>query len=98
MPFENDVVAPLSRLAAKLIERRAFRQLEAVAHLLNGLDSRQWQSLPDDERAHWLDTVVQLLGPFGLDRDGVWSDDEDHRQALAHLDAERKTLAQRLCA
>lgn len=98
MTFENDILPVLSRLAAKLAKHRAYWCLEAIARFLGELTSREWRALPDDERAHWLDTVVQLLGPYGLDRDGVWSDDEDHREALALLNTEREKLAQRLCA
>ncbi len=98
MTFEKDIVPPLSRLAKKLIEHRAFAYLESTARILDAVCSREWRALPADERAHWLDTAAKLLGPIGLDRDGDWTNDNDHREALALLDAERAALTQRLCA
>ena len=98
MDFEQDIVPPLSRLAKKLIENRAFGYLESTARILDAVCSREWRALPPDERAHWLDTAAKLLGPFGLDRSGKWTNDADHREALALLDAEREALRRRMCA
>ena len=98
MTFETEIVPPLSRLARKLIEHRAFASLESTARILDAICSREWRALPADERAHWLDTAAKLLGPFGLDRGGEWTTDADHREALALLDADRAALTRRMCA
>jgi hypothetical protein len=98
MGFEQDIVPPLSRLAKKLIEHRAFAHVESTARILDAICAPEWRALPPDERAHWLDTAAKLLGADGLDRRGKWTDDADHRQTLALLDAEREALRRRMCA